>query len=35
VSTLVAGGESAALARVRYYVWESERIATYFDTRNG
>ena len=29
------GGESAALARVRYYVWESERIATYFDTRNG
>ena len=29
------GGESAALARVRYYVWESERIATYFETRNG
>lgn len=29
------GGESAALARVEYYVWESERIATYFETRNG
>ena len=29
------GGESAALARVRYYVWESEKIATYFETRNG
>ena len=29
------GGETAALARVKYYVWESERIATYFETRNG
>ena len=29
------GGESAALARVRYYVWESECIASYFETRNG
>ena len=29
------GGESAALARVKYYVWESEHIATYFETRNG
>ena len=27
-------GESAALARVRYYVWESERMATYFEMRN-
>ena len=25
----------AALARVQYYVWESEKIATYFETRNG
>lgn len=29
------GGETAALARLQYYVWDSENIATYFDTRNG
>jgi len=29
------GGERAALARVEYYVWQSEAIATYFETRNG
>lgn len=29
------GGESAALERVRYYIWESECIATYFETRRG
>ena len=29
------GGETAALARVEYYVWESEKIKTYFETRNG
>jgi deoxyribodipyrimidine photo-lyase len=29
------GGESAALARLKYYLWDSNLIATYFDTRNG
>ena len=29
------GGERAALARVEHYVWQSEAIATYFETRNG
>lgn len=29
------GGESAALARLNYYLFESNLIATYFDTRNG
>lgn len=29
------GGESNALARVKYYLWESDRLATYFETRNG
>lgn len=29
------GGESVALARLKYYVWESEAVADYFNTRNG
>ena len=29
------GGESAALARLKYYVWDTNLIATYKDTRNG
>ena len=29
------GGEAAALARLKYYLWDSDLIATYFDTRNG
>lgn len=29
------GGEAAALARLNYYLFESNLIATYFDTRNG
>lgn len=29
------GGETAALKRLRYYLWDSDLVATYFDTRNG
>jgi deoxyribodipyrimidine photo-lyase len=29
------GGEAAALARVQYYLWDTDLLATYFDTRNG
>lgn len=29
------GGESSALARLKYYIWDSGLISTYFDTRNG
>jgi deoxyribodipyrimidine photo-lyase len=29
------GGETAALARLQEYVWETDGVATYFDTRNG
>ncbi|KAK9815662.1 hypothetical protein WJX72_007553 [[Myrmecia] bisecta] len=29
------GGETAALARLKYYLWDSDLLATYFDTRNG
>ena len=29
------GGESQALARVKYYLWESKLLQTYFETRNG
>ena len=29
------GGETAALARLKYYLWDTDLIATYFDTRNG
>jgi deoxyribodipyrimidine photo-lyase len=28
------GGEPAALARLRYYLWDTDLVATYFDTRN-
>jgi len=26
------GGEAVALARLKYYLWDSDLIATYFDT---
>lgn len=29
------GGETAALARLRHYLWGSDSVASYFDTRNG
>jgi len=29
------GGESSALARVKYYLWDSDKVATYKETRNG
>merc|ERR1711871_564834 len=29
------GGETAALARVKQYFWDSDCVASYFDTRNG
>ena len=29
------GGETAALERLHYYLWGSDLVATYFDTRNG
>jgi deoxyribodipyrimidine photo-lyase len=29
------GGETAALARVDYYLWQTDKVAAYFDTRNG
>jgi deoxyribodipyrimidine photo-lyase len=29
------GGESAALARVKDYIWEKDLLKIYFDTRNG
>ena len=29
------GGETEALNRLKYYLWESDCIATYFETRNG
>ena len=29
------GGETAALERLRYYLWESDLLSTYFETRNG
>ncbi|KAG2435381.1 hypothetical protein HXX76_007453 [Chlamydomonas incerta] len=29
------GGETAALARLKYYLWDSDLLSTYFDTRNG
>jgi deoxyribodipyrimidine photo-lyase len=29
------GGETAALARLRHYLWGSRAASTYFDTRNG
>ncbi|KAJ1453377.1 DNA photolyase, FAD-binding/Cryptochrome [Pelagophyceae sp. CCMP2097] len=29
------GGETAALARLKQYVWDEDRLKDYFDTRNG
>ncbi len=29
------GGETVALARLKYYLWDSDLLATYFETRNG
>ena len=29
------GGETAALARVKDYIWDKDRLKIYFDTRNG
>jgi deoxyribodipyrimidine photo-lyase len=29
------GGETAALARVKDYIWDKDLLRTYFDTRNG
>ena len=29
------GGESAALARLKHYLWDSRCVSSYFDTRNG
>eukprot|EP00884_Botryococcus_braunii_P017556 jgi/Botrbrau1/4484/Bobra.0220s0018.1 len=29
------GGETAALQRLKYYCWDSDLVATYFDIRNG
>ena len=29
------GGEAEGLARLQYYLWDSDRIAEYFETRNG
>lgn len=29
------GGETAALARLKDYIWVQDRLKTYFDTRNG
>ena len=29
------GGETAALARVKDYIWDQDRLRIYFDTRNG
>jgi deoxyribodipyrimidine photo-lyase len=29
------GGETAALARLQYYLWDTDLVADYFNTRNG
>jgi deoxyribodipyrimidine photo-lyase len=29
------GGEAAALARVKHYLWDADCLGTYFETRNG
>ncbi len=29
------GGESAGLARLRHYLWDTDAVAEYFNTRNG
>ena len=35
VATRFSGGETEALSRLRYYLWESDKVATYKETRNG
>ena len=30
-----AGGETAALARLKHYLWDGDHLGTYFETRNG
>lgn len=32
---LIPGGETAALARLRHYLWDTDTVAKYFDVRNG
>ena len=32
---MFAGGEGAALARLKHYLWDSDSLGTYFETRNG
>lgn len=32
---LPQGGESAGLARLRHYLWDTDAVAEYFNTRNG
>lgn len=34
-SSLLKGGETEALARLRYYLWETDLVAEYKETRNG
>ena len=29
------GGETEALARLKYYLWDTDLLANYFQTRNG
>jgi deoxyribodipyrimidine photolyase len=33
--SVVQGGERAALERLKYYLWDSDLIANYFNIRNG
>jgi hypothetical protein len=35
VAVAVQGGETAALRRLKYYLWDSNLVAKYFDIRNG
>ncbi len=29
------GGEAEGLQRLQHYLWDTDAVATYFDTRNG
>ena len=29
------GGETEALKRLQHYLWDTDKVASYFDTRNG
>ena len=31
----VRGGETAALERLKHYLWDTDSLAEYFNTRNG